>query len=52
MAYLKHIFKKYCSDCDKRYQPIGKYQIICPKCKDKRRMVVTLRLRRESIKND
>ena len=50
MTAPKHIYKKDCDDCDKRYQPTGYYQVVCIKCKKKRRMIVTLRLRKERIK--
>lgn len=46
MTAPKHIYKRDCDDCDERYQPTGKYQIICPHCKKKRRLKLTLRLRR------
>lgn len=47
MVAPKHIYKKDCDDCEKRYQPIRPYQIICPKCKKKRRSIVTKRLKAE-----
>lgn len=50
MASPKHIFRRYCDDCPCMYQPTGKYQIICHDCKKKRRLKVTLRLRKERLK--
>lgn len=44
MPAPKHIYKRDCDDCEKRYQPTGRSQIICPKCKKKRRAELTLRL--------
>ena len=44
MPAPKHIYKRDCEDCEKRYQPTGRSQIICPKCKKKRRAELTLRL--------
>lgn len=50
MTCPKHIYKRDCDDCDKRYQPTGYSQIICEDCKKIRRLKVTLRLRKERLK--
>jgi hypothetical protein len=36
-------YKKYCLDCDKLFQPTGKYQKYCVKCQKLRRKEVTMK---------
>lgn len=35
---IQHTFFKFCDVCEKRFQPNGKGQRICEKCKTKRRI--------------
>lgn len=46
----KHLFKRFCHDCDTSYQPIGKNQKYCLSCQKKRRNELTQRLKRERLR--
>ena len=48
MASKRHVFKKYCLRCEKRYSPTGKSQKLCEKCQLKAR---ELRNKKQRIRN-
>ena len=43
---MKKLFKRPCRRCEEIYQPVGKYQDICPKCNRQARNLLTQKMRK------